>query len=162
MGRGPERAHTEGTLGVYELNQFGLLRDVFLWTYERSCQRYVAIMHEMFEPYPLKIKYREALIHAVQKVVRRLRASGHAVIAKMARDHAAEEATSGLNDWLGNIVGIPQRETKHVKELDAILEYRLRVIINEEVTINGCNPKAMPLVEGKLIAKCTGAYLYLI
>lgn len=56
---------------------------------------------------------------------------------------------------------VPQRETQHVKELDTVLEYWLRVVIDEEVTVNGCSPKAMPLVEGKLIAKCTGAYLYL-
>ena len=67
---------------MYELNQFGLLRDVFLWAYERSCQRYLAIMHEMVEPDPLKIKYREALIHAVQKVVRRLRC-GHPVMRSL-------------------------------------------------------------------------------
>jgi Fic family protein len=37
----PERAYVEGTLGVYELNQIELLRDVFVWAYERSCQRYL-------------------------------------------------------------------------------------------------------------------------
>ncbi len=34
----PERAYVEGTLGVYELNRIELLRDVFVWAYERSCQ----------------------------------------------------------------------------------------------------------------------------
>ena len=38
----PERAYVEGTLGVYELNEVDLLRDVFVWAYERSCQRYHA------------------------------------------------------------------------------------------------------------------------
>jgi hypothetical protein len=37
----PERAYVEGTLGVYELNEVDLLRDVFVWAYERSCQRYL-------------------------------------------------------------------------------------------------------------------------
>jgi len=58
----PEHAYIEGTLGVYELNQIELLRDVFVWAYERSCQRYLAIAQTMVEPDPLKIKYREALI----------------------------------------------------------------------------------------------------
>ena len=38
-----------------------LLREVFVWAYERSCQRYLAITQTMVEPDPLKIKYREAL-----------------------------------------------------------------------------------------------------
>jgi hypothetical protein len=33
----PERAYVDGTLGVYELNRVELLRDVFVWAYERSC-----------------------------------------------------------------------------------------------------------------------------
>ena len=85
----PERAYVEGTLGVYELNQIELLRDVFVWAYERSCQRYLAITQTMVEPDPLKIKYREALIQAVQAVVKGLRQPSQAVIAKLARDHAA-------------------------------------------------------------------------
>jgi hypothetical protein len=35
----PERAYTEGTLGVHELGRVELLRDVFVWAYERSCLR---------------------------------------------------------------------------------------------------------------------------
>lgn len=66
----PEAAYVEGTLGVYELNKVDLLRDVFLWAYERSCQRYLAITQSLVEPDPMKIKYREALISAVQKIVK--------------------------------------------------------------------------------------------
>ena len=39
----PAKAYIDGTLGVYELNRVELLRDLFVWAYERSCQRYVAI-----------------------------------------------------------------------------------------------------------------------
>lgn len=46
----PERAYIEGTLGVYELNRVELLRDVFVWAYERSCQRYLAITQTMLQP----------------------------------------------------------------------------------------------------------------
>ncbi|MCI5143882.1 MAG: Fic family protein, partial [Candidatus Electrothrix sp. ATG1] len=66
----PEQAYIDGTLGVYEFNQLDLLRDVFTWAYERSCQRYLAITQTMAEPDPLRIQYREALIQAVQSVVR--------------------------------------------------------------------------------------------
>ncbi len=86
----PERAYVEGTLGVYELNRIDLLRDVFVWAYERSCQRYLAITQTMVEPDPLKIKYREALIQAVQSVVKGLRPPSQTVIAREARTHAIE------------------------------------------------------------------------
>jgi Fic family protein len=63
----PAQAYIDGTLGVYEFNQVDLLRDVFTWAYERSCQRYLAITQTTAEPDPLRIRYREALISAVQR-----------------------------------------------------------------------------------------------
>ena len=96
----PERAYVEGTLGVYELNQFELLRDVFVWAYERSCQRYLAITQTMVEPDPLKIKYRESLIQAVQAVVRGQRQPSQAVIAELARDHAAATDQAAFSEIL--------------------------------------------------------------
>jgi hypothetical protein len=49
----PVQAYVDGTLGVYEFNQVDLLRDVFTWAYERSCQRYLAITQTMADPDPL-------------------------------------------------------------------------------------------------------------
>lgn len=95
----PEQAYVEGTLGVYELNRVELLRDTFVWAYERSCQRYLAVAKTMVEPDPLKIRYRQALIHAVQDIVRGLRQPSPALTKKLARQHAAEpdrEAFAGL------------------------------------------------------------------
>jgi len=66
----PEQAYIDGTLAVYEFNQIDLLRDVFSWAYERSCQRYLAITQTMAEPDPLRIRYRETLILVVQAIVR--------------------------------------------------------------------------------------------
>jgi hypothetical protein len=66
----PEQPYIDGTLGVNEFNQVDLLRDVFAWAYERSCQRYLAITQTMAEPDPLRIRYREAFIDAVQTIVR--------------------------------------------------------------------------------------------
>ena len=84
----PERAYVEGTLGVYEFKQIDLLRDVFVWAYERSCQRYLAISQTLVAPDPLKIKYREALIQAVQAVVKGLRQVDQPVLAALAHEHA--------------------------------------------------------------------------
>jgi len=70
----PERAYVEGTLGVYELKRVDLLRDVFVWAYERSCQRYMAIRETVAEPDPVRLRYREVLITVVSEIVRGMQA----------------------------------------------------------------------------------------
>jgi hypothetical protein len=65
----PERAYIEATLGVYEMNRVDLLRDVFMWAYERSCQRYLAIRQSVGEPDAFRMQYRAAIQQTVQAVV---------------------------------------------------------------------------------------------
>lgn len=96
----PENSYIEGILGVYELNQIALLRDVFLWAYERSCQRYLAITQTMIEPDPLKIRYREALIQAVQTVVKGLIQPNALVVAKLAQEYAQESDKTPFAEML--------------------------------------------------------------
>ena len=36
----PHRTYLQGLLAVYELNRIDLLRDVFVWSYERSCAQF--------------------------------------------------------------------------------------------------------------------------
>lgn len=67
----PERAYVEGTLGVYELARIDLLRDVFVWAYERSCHLYAAIKETVREPDPLRLRYREQLSAIVRDIVAR-------------------------------------------------------------------------------------------
>ena len=69
----PERAYVEGTLGIYELKRVDLLRDVFVWAYERSCQRYMAIRETIAEPDPVRLRQREALVTVVAEIVRSLK-----------------------------------------------------------------------------------------
>lgn len=69
----PERAYVDGTIGVYELCRVELLRDVFVWAYERSVQRYLAIRQSMAQPDPFRLRYREALIEVIGTVVRERR-----------------------------------------------------------------------------------------
>ena len=66
----PERAYIAGTLGVYEMTRVELLRDVFVWAYERSCQKYVVIRDSIAEPDRFRMRYREALVEAVSRIVR--------------------------------------------------------------------------------------------
>lgn len=96
----PERAYIEGLLGVYELNDVALLRDVFVWAYARSCQRYLAITPTMVAPDPLKIRYREALIEAVQQVVKGGRQPTPEVLAEVAGALAEPQDAGLFVEWL--------------------------------------------------------------
>ena len=57
-------------LGVYELNGVELLRDVFIWAYERSCQQYVAVKQALVPPDTFRLRHRQALAEVIAAIVR--------------------------------------------------------------------------------------------
>ena len=65
----PPQIYIDGLLGVYELNRIELLRDVFVWAYERSCARYAAVQRSLGEPDPFRQRYRDVIAEAVRMVV---------------------------------------------------------------------------------------------
>ena len=66
----PQKAYFDALLGVYELNRVDLLRDVFVWAYERSSQRYVAVRQSLGEPDKFRLKFRNELTDVVGEIVR--------------------------------------------------------------------------------------------
>ena len=68
----PGRDYIDGILGVYELNRVELLRDVFVWAYERSCARYSAVRQSLGEPDPFRLRYRTPLAEAISAAIRGL------------------------------------------------------------------------------------------
>jgi hypothetical protein len=66
----PEQTYIEGLMGVYELNRVDLLRDVFVWAYERSADRYVAVRQSLGEPDKFRLRFRNELIDVVGDIVR--------------------------------------------------------------------------------------------
>ncbi len=66
----PREIYTDAVLGVYELNRVELLRDVFIWAYERSAARYAAVRQSLGEPDPFRLRHRAALRELVGTVVR--------------------------------------------------------------------------------------------
>lgn len=66
----PQQVYVNGLLGIYELNRIELLRDVFVWAYERSCLRYSVARKELGEPDPFRMQYRRAITETVTRVVR--------------------------------------------------------------------------------------------
>jgi hypothetical protein len=56
-------------IGVYELNRIELLRDVFVWAYERSCQQYAAVKQSLLPPDIFRLRYRQALSDVVAAII---------------------------------------------------------------------------------------------
>ena len=89
----PDDAYVQGVLGVYELKRVGLLREVFVWAYERSAARYAAQRQSMGEPDPFRLRWRADLQALVGEVIRRrmTRADAHRHVAAWAENHVGEE-----------------------------------------------------------------------
>jgi len=67
----PQSVYIDGLIGVYEHTRVELLRDLFVWAYERSCRSYKTVRDSLPEPDLFRLKYRDALIDVVGKIVRR-------------------------------------------------------------------------------------------
>jgi Fic family protein len=98
----PRALYMEALLGVYELNKIDLLRDVFIWAYERSAARYAAVRQSLGEPDPFRFRHRVALRRIVGEVVR----------AKMDKKAAAAFITA----WLEKN-GIPETEREKFRDM---------------------------------------------
>jgi len=102
----PRGIYTEAVLGLYELNRTELLRDVFIWAYERSADRYTAVRQSLGEPDPFRLRHRDALrvlIGAVvrggmdkQETIAHLKSWIHDHIDEADREHFREVAESEL------------------------------------------------------------------
>lgn len=118
----PENLYINGLLGVYELCDIALIRDVFVWTYERSCKRYQVMQHSLGEPDIFRLRYREALIESISEAVRQI-CYGKTKDAKKVISNIASDI-------------VPEIDRNHfidiaLKEIDALHEgnyarYRIR------------------------------------
>ena len=98
----PRTLYTEALLSVYELNKIDLLRDVFIWAYERSAARYAAVRQSLGEPDPFRFRHRAALRQIVGEVVR----------AKMDKKAAAAFITA----WVEKN-GVPETEREKFRDM---------------------------------------------
>jgi len=92
----PRGAYTDAVLGVYELGKTALLRDVFIWAYERSAARYAAVRQSIGEPDPFRLRHRAALREVIGAVVR------GRMDKKLATRHIAT--------WTSEHIDAPERE----------------------------------------------------
>jgi len=66
----PRSSYTDAILGVYERSKVNLLKDVFIWAYERSAEHYAAGRQSLGAHDPFRQQYREALRQLLGDVVR--------------------------------------------------------------------------------------------
>ena len=116
----PERAYIDGVLAVYELNRIELLRDVFIWAYERSSARYSAVRQSLGQPDPFRLRYRALVTKVVAEVVR-ARMDKRAAIA-LARQTAMTEVSPADQ---ARFVEVAEIELMSLHEGN-IARYRLR------------------------------------
>ncbi len=67
----PKRIYIEGLLGVYELNDISLFKEVFKWAYRRSASRYKVIQESLGSPDPIYLKHRELIKRCIRDVVKK-------------------------------------------------------------------------------------------
>lgn len=65
----PETAYSCAMLGVYEMTRVELLRDLYVWAYERSTQEYLTIKRELIEPDPLRLAWRQLIKDTIRGVI---------------------------------------------------------------------------------------------
>lgn len=89
----PSKTYINGLLGIYELNRVELLRDVFIWAYERSCQLYSTTRKTLGEPDPFRLRYRSLIAEGVMGIVqgRLNKKMAIAAIRQLARQSIAVE-----------------------------------------------------------------------
>jgi hypothetical protein len=89
----PQQSYLRAILGVYELRRTEMLRDLFIWAYERSADRYAAVRQSLGEPDAFRLQYRDQLRAVVGSVVRarmgKKKATVH--IAKWTSEHIAAQ-----------------------------------------------------------------------
>ncbi|MCX7168162.1 MAG: Fic family protein [Rhodocyclales bacterium] len=87
----PQQAYIDAMIGVYELNRIELLRDVFVWAYERSCQQYVAVRQQLIPPDTFRLRYRAELTETVRAIVRSGRLANETAIRSAIPQSVAAE-----------------------------------------------------------------------
>jgi hypothetical protein len=105
----PRATYTEAMLGVYELNRVELLKDVFIWAYQRSAARYAAVRQSLGEPDPFRLRHRLAFRALVAEVIRRRmnKKQGAAYVAAWTEQHVEPDERERFREVAeGELLGL--------------------------------------------------------
>ncbi len=84
----PPKIYAEAMLGVYELNQIDLLKDVFLWSYKKSAERYAEVRQLVGDPDPFRMKHSTVVHEIIHDIIigEMTRRTAFVLIAKRAEE----------------------------------------------------------------------------
>jgi hypothetical protein len=111
--------YLNAAIGVYELKRVEYLRDVFVWAYTRSAQRYTAVRQSLGDPDPFRLKYRSQIGDLVREVVQ------SRLTGSQASRHLSEYAGKIPNADRATFIETTERELMGLHEGN-IARYRLR------------------------------------
>ncbi len=114
-----DRAYVEGLIGVYELNDVSLLREVFVDAYLASAENYRVLRADLESPAKAALAYRDFVRAAVRRSVLEWKTFRPDDVAVMAAEAGIPEADrQGVVDYVGN-------EIRGLHEGN-VIRYRLR------------------------------------
>lgn len=114
-----DNAYIDGLIGIYELNNVALLREVFIDAYQTSAENYKTVRAEVETPQRAAVVYRDFVREAVRRCVLDLKAFRPEVVAEMAAEAGIPEAD---REEVVNYVG---QQFRGLHEGNAI-RYKLR------------------------------------
>jgi len=92
----PEQAYSRATLGVYEMTRVELLRDLYVWAYERSTQEYLAIKQDLAEPDPLRLAWRDFIKQAIREVITQPRVDPLSCVQRAVAERVPEDEQAAV------------------------------------------------------------------
>jgi len=66
----PTELYVKALLGVYELQEPALMKDLYRWAYEHSAHQVAEVRQTVGVPDPIRLRHREALVALAGLVVR--------------------------------------------------------------------------------------------
>lgn len=64
-----QEIYVKALLGIYEKNDVSLLKELYLWAYKRSSEKYTAVQLSMGTPNPIKTKYRSQIQEIISSLI---------------------------------------------------------------------------------------------
>lgn len=86
----PELSYVEGFLGLYEVQDIGLLRDIYVWAYERSAYSYLAVQKSLVEPDPSRLRNRVHIQTLIREIVKNRQVDHYKTVKDYAGKHILE------------------------------------------------------------------------